>query len=107
MTKIIKWTPRIVTLIFIVFLSLFSLDVFSEYKFPEVLVALFMHLIPSMILVLFLIFAWKKPKWGGWPFIIAGLASELGRFPLYFSGVYPVFFSAFFAYNDHGFVSLF
>lgn len=75
MNKFLKWTPRVLTIIFIVFLSLLAIDVFEEFTFPEVLVALFMHLIPSLILVVLLIFAWRNPKWGGWPFIIAGLVS--------------------------------
>lgn len=85
MNKFLKWTPRILTIIFIVFITLLSFDVFTEFKFPEVLIALFMHLIPSLILVALLIFAWKKPKWGAWPFVIAGL------FSIYFFKTYEDF----------------
>jgi len=76
MNKFIKWTPRILTILFIAFLSMFSFDVFFEgYGFPEIIVAFVMHNVPTFVVALFLIYAWKKPKWGGWPFIIAGLCS--------------------------------
>ena len=42
MKRFLFWLPRILTIIFILFISIFALDVFSEYSFPLVLVALFM-----------------------------------------------------------------
>jgi hypothetical protein len=71
--KYLYWTPRILTTIFILFISLFALDVFSEYAFPEVLVALFMHLIPSYILAGLLWLAWKKELYGGIGFIFLSI----------------------------------
>lgn len=72
--KIVYWSPRIISIIFILFISIFAFDVFGEgYGFPEVLVALFMHLIPSFILIGLTILAWKKPKIGGWFFISLGI----------------------------------
>ena len=68
------WLPRGIAIIYILFLSLFALDVFSEgYGFLELLVALFMHLLPSLVLVAILILAWKRPKWGGIAFLVLGL----------------------------------
>ncbi|MBU4501272.1 MAG: hypothetical protein KKA79_01670 [Nanoarchaeota archaeon] len=69
--RLLYWSPRVLCIIFILFISMFALDVF-EYPFPEVLVALFMHLIPSFILTAVTILAWKKEKIGGIIFI--GLA---------------------------------
>jgi len=60
-------------ILFIGLISLFSLDVFLEYAFPEVLVALFMHLIPVFVLIAFLVIAWKKPKIGGILFILLAI----------------------------------
>ncbi len=59
--KIVYWTPRIFSILYVVFISLFTLDVFAEsYGFPEILIALFMHLLPSFILLVIVIIAWKK-----------------------------------------------
>ena len=59
------WTPRILGIIFAVFISIFALDVFGEYKFPEVLIALFMHLVPTYLVLGALLVAWKWEKIGG------------------------------------------
>ena len=43
------WTPRILCIVFALFLSLFSLDVFGEgYGFWETLLALLIHLVPGL-----------------------------------------------------------
>ena len=64
---------KFLAIIYILFLSMFALDVFGEYKFPEVLLALLMHLIPSLILIGILIWAWKKPRIGGIFFIVLSI----------------------------------
>ena len=71
--KLLYWTPRILAVLFAVFISLFALDVFGEYTFPEVLVALFMHLIPTYLLIIATIIAWKKERLGGIIFLALGL----------------------------------
>ncbi len=67
------WTPRILAILFAMFTSLFALDVFGEYTFPEVLVALFMHLVPTYLLIIITIIAWKKERLGGIIFLALGL----------------------------------
>ncbi|MFH1290869.1 MAG: hypothetical protein ABIH92_05705 [Nanoarchaeota archaeon] len=68
------WIPRILAILFILFISLFTLDVFGEgYGFPEVLVALFMHLLPTLALIVLTVVAWKWEKVGGWLFVILGV----------------------------------
>ncbi|MFH0906545.1 MAG: hypothetical protein V1824_04375 [archaeon] len=73
--KFIYWTPRILSILFIVFLSLFSLDVFDipSLSFWQIIVGLFMHNIPSIILIIILIIAWKSEIVGAIAFILAGL----------------------------------
>src|SRR5574341_672081 len=67
------WTPRLVTILFIAFISLFALDVFSEGYGPwETMVALTMHLLPSIVLTIILILAWKWEWIGGIAYLIAG-----------------------------------
>jgi hypothetical protein len=70
------WTTRIIAIIFIVFLSSFSLDVFfvNGYGFWETLLAFLMHNIPVFILVAALWISWKKHEWfGGTIFIALGI----------------------------------
>lgn len=71
--KILYWTPRVLGILFAFFISLFALDVFAEYGFPEVLVALFMHLIPTFLVVGLLLIAWKWNLIGGLLYIGIGL----------------------------------
>ena len=61
MKKYLYWIPRVLSILFILFISMFALDVFSEgYSFGETIIALFMHLIPSFALIVITIIAWKK-----------------------------------------------
>jgi len=72
--KYLYWTPRILSILFILFLTLFSLDVFSpELKWWEIALGLLIHNIPSLILTLILIITWKHEIVGGIAFILAGL----------------------------------
>ncbi len=70
----IYWLPRILSAIYILFLSLFSLDGFSpELSLWETLVGLFIHNIPQLILLVILIAAWRYEIVGGIGFIAVGL----------------------------------
>jgi hypothetical protein len=54
------WAPRILTILFALFLSVFALDVFTETKGPfQTLAALVMHLIPTLLVVVLLVLAWR------------------------------------------------
>lgn len=71
---IVFWAPRILTVLFAIFISLFALDVFGEgYNFWETVLALFMHLIPTAIILLILVIAWRWEQVGGILFIALGL----------------------------------
>jgi hypothetical protein len=69
MKKIVYWLPRIIALLYILFISIFALDVFSE---PAWLTALIMHLIPSFILIVITWIAWKRELIGGFGFLLLG-----------------------------------
>lgn len=70
----IFWFPRILSIIFLLFLSLFSLDIFgNNYTFWQTILGLFMHNIPVFILTILLIIAWKHELVGAITFIFAGL----------------------------------
>jgi thiol:disulfide interchange protein len=72
--KVLYWFPRILSIIFILFLSVFSLDIFEgNYGFWGTILGLFMHNIPSIILLIILIISWKHEIVGGIAFILAGI----------------------------------
>ena len=73
-TKILQWTPRILCILAILFISLFALDSFSsERTFWQNTGAFLMHLIPSFVLLAILIVAWKWENIGGIMLIIVGV----------------------------------
>lgn len=68
------WAPRILCILFAVFVSLLALDVFGEgYGFWETVVALLMHLIPTAIVIVVLLLAWRWEWIGGILFIALGI----------------------------------
>lgn len=75
LAKIIHWAPRVAALLIIFFVGLFSLDVFGTGAPPlEVLAAFLMHNLPSLVLLVLLVFAWKRPVVGFVAFLIAAAA---------------------------------
>ena len=79
--KIFYWLPRIICILAILFVSLFAADAFAPgLTIWQQISAFIMHLIPSFVLVAFLIVAWKWEYVGGIIFIIIGL----GLSPLVF-----------------------
>lgn len=74
MNSFLKWAPRILNILFILFLLMFSFDVFiEEYTVGEMIVGFLMHNIPTGVIALVLILSWKRPQIGGVVFIIVGL----------------------------------
>jgi hypothetical protein len=70
----IYWTPRILSVIFLLFLMLFSFDVFGEgYGFWGTIGAFLIHNIPAFAIALILFFAWKKDLVGAIAFISLGI----------------------------------
>jgi len=74
MKQLLFWTPRILGILFAVFVSLFALDVFDEgYGFWKTILALLMHLIPTGIILIALTIAWRWEGVGGILFIALGV----------------------------------
>lgn len=74
--KILRWTPRVLCIIAILFISMFAFDSFShERTFFQNLGSLLMHLLPSFILVAFLVVAWHWELTGGILIALVGLAA--------------------------------
>jgi hypothetical protein len=73
-SKFVYWTPRIVSIVFLLFLAMFSLDVFGNgYNFWQTVAGLFMHNIPVFILTILLIISWKHELVGAIAFALGGI----------------------------------
>jgi len=72
--KFVYWAPRVLSILFILFLALFSLDIFDmQLDFWGTVLGLFMHNIPALILLAVLVISWKYEIVGGIVYILAGL----------------------------------
>ncbi|MFH1620773.1 MAG: hypothetical protein ABIB04_01670 [Patescibacteria group bacterium] len=73
LNSFIYWTPRVLSLTFVAFLMIFSLDIFElGLDFWGTLVGLFIHNIPALILLIMVLISWKREIVGGITFIVAG-----------------------------------
>ena len=72
--KILHWTPRILGILAILFISMFALDAFHpDLTLWQQLGNFLMHMIPSFILIALLLIAWKWELTGGIIFTLLGL----------------------------------
>jgi energy-coupling factor transporter transmembrane protein EcfT len=72
--KILYWAPRILGMLGIGFIVLFTTDCFEgSYDLKQQLTCFVMHNIPSLILIVILILAWKLELIGGIVFILAAI----------------------------------
>ncbi len=72
--KSIYWLPRILSIILIIFYALFSLDIVtSDLSVEMIIIGLFLHNIPTLILLIALIISWRYEIVGGVVFILASL----------------------------------
>ncbi|MEZ4657013.1 MAG: hypothetical protein R2911_05530 [Caldilineaceae bacterium] len=83
--RLIFWTPRILGILFALFVSIFALDVFGAgYGFWGAIAAFLIHLAPVYVLLIGLAIAWRWPWVGALIFMgFAGwyLMQAWGRFP--------------------------
>lgn len=71
---VLYWMPRILSILFICFLTMFSLDVFETgMSSGEIASGLLMHNVPSIILTVLLVIAWKKEIVGAVSYFCAGI----------------------------------
>jgi hypothetical protein len=72
--KVLYWTPRLLSILFICFMTLFSLDVLDPgMSAGEVALGLLMHNTPSIIMIILLVIAWRKEIVGVVSYFSAGL----------------------------------
>ena len=67
--RVLVWLPRVLGILFIIGISIFAFDE------PILSVGFVIHLIPSLVLVILLITAWRSACVGGILFMVVGLAS--------------------------------
>lgn len=82
---VLFWAPRILTILFALFMSVFALDVFAETKgFLQTLTALVLHLMPTFLVVVLLVLAWRWELVGVIAFAALAITYMVvmwGRFP--------------------------
>ncbi|WP_289053974.1 DUF7670 domain-containing protein [Carboxylicivirga marina] len=72
--KFLHWTPRIICILAIMFISVFALDSFNpDLTIWQQIGDFLIHLIPSFVLIILLIVAWKWEFIGGVIFSLIGL----------------------------------
>jgi hypothetical protein len=80
------WAPRVLTLLFALFLSVFALDAFSGTKgIVETVTALVIHLVPTLLVFLILPVAWRWEWVGATAFAalaVAYIVITRARFPV-------------------------
>ena len=85
MQRALFWSPRVLCILFAVFVSLFAVDVFGEgYGFWKTILALLAHLVPTAILLTALFVSWRRGWIGAILFVGLGvlyLVTAWGRFP--------------------------
>jgi hypothetical protein len=70
----LHWIPRILSILFAAFIGLFAMDVFGQGSgIWKTIVALFLHLIPTFLIIIILILSWKRPWIGGISYIALGI----------------------------------
>jgi hypothetical protein len=78
LAKVVHWAPRAAAILIIFFVSLFSLDVLGMETTPlKILGGFLVHNIPSIGMILLLIFSWKRPMVGFVAFVAAALLFAL------------------------------
>jgi len=85
LSKLLYWIPRVFTILAIIFMMMFSLDVFEgDESLGNKILGFLKHNIPVFILIVILVIAWKRELIGGVLFILAFIVG--GIFFKSFSG---------------------
>jgi hypothetical protein len=68
------WTPRALGILFILFVSMFALDIFEMgLGFWGTIAGLFMHLLPSIFMTIALVLGWRREWIGALGFFAFGV----------------------------------
>jgi len=73
-SKILYWIPRVLSIVSIFFMMMFSFDVFDGNEpFSAQILGFLIHNIPVLILIAILILSWRREVIGGTLFILASI----------------------------------
>jgi hypothetical protein len=76
--KVLYWTPRIIAILAILLMMMFSIDCFGEYgSIDDQLICFLMHNLPSFAFIASLAIAWKWEIIGGILFILFFIAAGI------------------------------
>jgi uncharacterized membrane protein YidH (DUF202 family) len=107
LARIIRWAPRLAAILIIFFVGLFSLDVFEAEAAPlELLGGFLIHNIPSIAMLVLLVFAWKRPAVGFVAFLAAAVlfaiffVRDIYSLPNLLLFVLPILLVSFLFYAD-------
>jgi hypothetical protein len=77
-SRILFWIPRVLAIVSILFMGMFSLDSFSgNESLGMKMLGFLIHNIPVLIVIAILILAWKREIAGGILFILAFIAGTI------------------------------
>ena len=89
--KILHWSPRILCILAILFISLFALDAFAPgHTLLQQIGDFLMHLIPSFVLLACLIVAWKWELIGGIILALIGIGFSPFVYQLNYNRIHNV-----------------
>ena len=72
--KILFWTPRVLGILVVTFLTLLSTDVFVEgYTFWQSIGGFLIHMLPTFAVILVLVLGWRRAWIGALGFIAFGV----------------------------------
>lgn len=96
MKKVVYWTPRVLAILFTLFIMMFSLDVFDgTSSLADQLIGFLMHNLPAFGIILIIVLSWKKDIFGmiGFALVAIGLfMMVMGSNPPVGSAVNPAVF---------------
>jgi hypothetical protein len=76
--KVLYWTPRIIAIMAILLMMMFSIDCFGEYgSIEDQLICFLMHNLPSFAFIASLAIAWKWETAGGILFLLCFVAAGI------------------------------
>jgi hypothetical protein len=77
-SQLLFWSARILSILAILFVMMFSLDCFEGTSLTkDQLVCFVMHNIPAFIIIAVLVIAWNRELAGGLLFLVAALAGSI------------------------------
>ncbi|MGE5392714.1 MAG: hypothetical protein ACM3NH_03145 [Candidatus Saccharibacteria bacterium] len=68
--KILYWSPRVLSILFVLFISIFAFDVFEGPFGWQTILAFFLHLVPALLLSIVAWISWKLDLAGALLYLI-------------------------------------